>query len=62
MALVCKYGNKECDGCMRCFDNEVKPDDVVCSICGQPITDKYYEIDDLVYCEECMQDEFTRYI
>ena len=54
MALVCKYGNKECDGCMRCFDNEVKPDDVVCSICGQPITDKYYAIDDLVYCEECM--------
>ena len=30
-----------------------------CFNCGEPIQEEYcYEIDDELYCEECMKDEF----
>lgn len=32
-----------------------------CINCGEPIQDDYcYEIDDELYCEECMKDTFRR--
>lgn len=35
----------------------------VCSYCKQPIQDDYlYEIDESVYCEDCMKDLFRRYV
>lgn len=32
-----------------------------CSCCGEPIQDEYYyEINDELYCEECMKNEYRK--
>ena len=32
-----------------------------CICCGEPIQDEYcYEIDDELYCEKCMNDEYRK--
>ena len=57
MALVCINGNRECDGCGICFDQPV-----VCDMCEERITDHYYEINNIVLCQECMEDMYRKEI
>lgn len=62
MSLICKNGTKECDGCMRCLDEEIENEELYCYICGRPIRDRFFQIDGENYCVECAEDEFMRYI
>ena len=41
---------------------EKKPECLHCSVCGASIDfgDDYYEVDDMPYCPDCMDDAFRR--
>lgn len=45
-----------------CYQMEQQEEDLPrCDVCGEPL-DTYYEINGKIYCEECMEDEFKRYV
>lgn len=33
-----------------------------CEYCGEPIYEKYYEINGKIVCEECLEDLFAQYV
>lgn len=54
MALVCKYGDRECNGCMYCQDHDSPAEDrPLCDSCGDEITNE-----DDVYglCDVCKEE------
>lgn len=59
MSLSCIHGGKECDGCMECQD---KISFIHCDICGIEIHDVYYDINDDIICEECLDELYRKYI
>lgn len=55
MAMVCKTGARECDGCMRC-EKEAKP--LICPHCGQVLEhgEKVYKQEGWILgCEYCIE-------
>lgn len=56
MALSCVQGKGECDGCGYCG----REPRVVCDVCGAVCFDDYYQIEDTVYCENCIQELFRK--
>lgn len=56
MALSCKHGGRECDGCMSCQPERVQ---VCCPMCGQVLRsgEHIYRLDngDVLGCEHCVQ-------
>ena len=51
MAMICKSGGRECDGCMSCY-----AENPLCPICSNE-TDTYYynrHSGDIVGCGECL--------
>lgn len=61
MSYACIYGGKECDGCMKCYDDDHAK--IHCSVCESGIYegDLYFEINGEIYCEDCARDEFGCY-
>lgn len=62
MANPCIYGNYECDprycSHMHCsFSSECK---LKCNECGEIISSRYYLINNRVYCENCMKENFEK--
>ena len=56
MAMICKYGGRECDGCQDCYE---EPRAIRCPACGGPLDygDKIYylrEGGDVLGCENCI--------
>lgn len=33
-----------------------------CDCCGEPIWEKYYEINGEIYCEECLEKNFSHWV
>lgn len=57
MAMICKRGSRECDGCMTCHDEPVYAGE--CEHCGEPIPiyeDHYKLPDGELLHEECAWD------
>lgn len=53
MAMICKNGCKECDGCMRCYE-EPKP--YFCPVCGKEVEEFVYQTDgEIIGCESCVE-------
>ncbi len=61
MALVCRNGAKECDGCMACYEAGGKPLEE-CVLCRAGIFegDVFFDFGDGPICAECAQEH--RYI
>ena len=59
MGYMYIYQNKDCDACGACEQQPI----FNCDQCDAPIYegDLYYEIDNEVYCEECVIDIFGAY-
>ena len=59
MSYPCTYNqNKECDGCNECkLTNEL-----LCEICEEEISNHYYEIGGEIYCDDCLEDLYGRYL
>lgn len=60
MGYPCIYNySKDCDACDRCEKQPV----LNCDQCDKPIykDEIYFEIDNEVYCEECLIDTFGHY-
>lgn len=56
MAMICKYGGRECDGCQNCIEEEPN---IHCPICGSMLDycdTVYYsrEDDEILGCENCI--------
>lgn len=53
MAMTCRNGCRECDGCMDCQDIESV---IICDDCGGNIyeSDGYYSVCDRNICDECI--------
>lgn len=63
MGYPCYYNyNKSCDACGHCNHND--DNKLCCCICENPIEEDemYFEIDNDVYCRECLEDIYGRYI
>lgn len=56
MALSCVQGKGECDGCGACG---AEPR-IICDVCGNACYEEYYQIEDTVYCEDCIQALFRK--
>lgn len=62
MANPCIYNGYECDPRYCCntncsFSSECK---LKCSECDQIIDTHYYEINNKIYCENCMKENFEK--
>ena len=52
--MICIHnGVKECDGCMDCMDLDGA---LHCELCGEVSYGEYYEIEDMLICEDCISD------
>lgn len=53
MAYNCKYGNRECDGCGRCEEDQK----YFCPICGEEVYETVFVTNDgeVIGCENCAQ-------
>lgn len=59
MAMVCKTGARECDGCMNCQDDDHAIH--ICVGCGRRIYagDIFYSVLGELYCENCVSLELA---
>ena len=51
MAMICRSGCRECDGCMSCQDEMP-----ICPVCDNE-TDAYYfdKYNEIIGCDECVE-------
>lgn len=53
LAMICKNGCRECDGCMMCYPDEVV---YVCTICGKECDEVYFDkYGEIFACDNCVR-------
>jgi len=61
MSYMCIKSNKECDGCQDCKQKDIE-ELIYCDICDSEIEEVYFDIDGCIYCEECVNSLFRRFV
>ena len=62
MANPCIYGDYECDPryCTHAYCSFSSDRRLKCNECGEIISSRYYEINNRIYCEDCMKENFEK--
>lgn len=59
MALACENGNRECDGCGRCFEANPYRIIALCAVCDEPVLgceDRYEFPSGEIVHDDCVMD------